>query len=475
MKGVYKSFGDLDKYKSLTDDSFLIKLFPTYAFNIKTDELDEFYLVDSCTGECYPIYQVLPCGKCTVCRYKKTQQWMTRAFAENCTSQHMPLFITLTMNDYSYPPCGLLKEYCQAFMKRLRKRLSDYGYTENLRFFLVGEYGSKTGRAHYHLLLWNFPSMDFREMRDYIEDAWSNIVDEETYLKLPKDFKFIEISRKWNLGKKCFEPKYIYRQRIGFVYPLYVSEGAASYVMKYMRKEQVVPDHCVKPFQLYSRRKGIGYQWLEDNKEFFLENPDVLDVKMYDKWTDSEYTAQLPSYYVHQLYPSRSRVIPKELRDSFKDWCYYGNALNILRKYFGYDLRPLDVDILEKFDMLTPETCSTWKDLRHELLCRHTSKIVEVSSLFPYPTILSAKYVYKFDDYLLTRIFNDYTTEYKFLSEFLRNYPLDKVSYNNSVYLKSMHDMFISEFVSLMDPVDVDEFSDYLTRRMYAAQRKEIF
>lgn len=423
LHGQYHKLGDVLKYQLLTDDTVLVHTFPTYAFNVSTDEFDDFYLIDSCTGECYPIFQVLPCGKCTVCRYKKTQQWMTRAFAENCTSEHMPLFITLTMNDYSYPPCGLLKEYCQKFMKRLRKRIADYGYTEQLRYFLVGEYGSNTARGHYHLLLWNFPSMDYREMKDYIEDAWSIIVDEETFSKLPKDFKYLEITRKWNLSKRCYEPFNIFRQRIGFVYPLYVSEGAASYVMKYMRKEQVVPKGCVKPFQLYSRRKGIGYQWLENNKDFYFENPDVLDVTMYDKWTDSEYKAQLPSYYVHQLYPSRSKLLPKDLRDAFYDWCYYGNSLNTLRKYFGYAQIPLDQSILSKFDMLTPDMQLCFKTLYHELLCRHTKKVVVEKSLFPYPSILTAEFTYKFDDTWLTRIFNDYKREYSF-------YPISFVTMN---------------------------------------------
>lgn len=102
-------------------------------------------------------------------------------------------------------------------------------------------------------------------------------------------------------------------------------------------------------------------------------------------------------------------------------------------------------------------------------------KVVVEKSLFPYPSILTAEFTYKFDDTWLTRIFNDYKREYSFLSDFLRNYELDKDSYLNSVYLKNMHDMFISEFISFMDPVDVVEFEDFLNRKMYQSKRKEIF
>lgn len=477
IRGQVYYLGDVEKYKLLHDDDLLRRKFSTCMFVCQSDELEDFVLVDSCTGECYPIFQVCTCGKCTLCRYRKTQQWMCRAFAENCTSETPPLFLTLTYNDWCYPACGLLKEHCQLFMKRLRKRLSDYGYDCNLRFYLAAEYGKNTHRGHYHLLLWNFPYMDYREMVDFLQDAWSVVIDRVEYDYIANhDIVYIEKSRKWNLGKRCYEDVDIYRKRLGFVYLLYVKDGAASYVMKYLRKEIVVPPGCVAPFQLYSRRNGLGFQWIDDNKQFYLDNPDQLDVEMYDRWTHSTYKCNLPLYYTQRLYPSRSKLLSKDLRDEFRNWSIIGNTLNALRDYFGYEHRPLDPTILSKFDMLCPECYTYYRDLKIDLFTSHSDRVVKmVTGRFPYPDEIVYEYKYKNDDYTLTRIFNDLKTEYQFLTDYLYNYPLDKDEYTRKMLLKSLHDGFVADMAKQCPPIDVVEFEDYLNRKMYEAGRKEIF
>ena len=477
LNGVVYYLGDVVKYKLLHDDDFLRCKFSTKIFDSRIDELENYVLVDSCTGELYPIFQVCTCGKCTLCRYRKTQQWMCRAFAENCTSETPPLFLTLTYNDWCYPVCGLLREHCQLFMKRLRKRLSDYGYDCNIRFYLAAEYGKNTHRGHYHLLLWNFPCMDYREMVDFLQDAWSLVIDRSEYEHIANnDIVYIEKSRKWNLAKKCYVDVGIYRKRLGFVYLLYVKDGAASYVMKYLRKELVVPLGCVAPFQLYSRRNGLGSKWIDDNKQFYHDNPDQLDVEMYDHWTNSTYKCNLPLYYTNRLFPSRSKILSKDLRDEFRNWSVIGHTLNALRKYFGYDPISLDASILSKFDMLCPEPYTYYRDLKYALFCSHSSKVAKlITGWFPYPDQIAYVYKFKNDDYTLTRIFYDLKREYEFLTEFLYNYPLNKDEYVNKMLLKSIHDGFVNAKVKDLPPIDIIEFEDFLKRRMYESERKEIF
>ena len=198
----------------LHDDKYLAKKFSTFMFDFN-NELDDYILIDGLTGQCFPIFQVLPCNKCVICRDRKTKQWMTRAFAENSTSKTPPLFITLTYNDLCIPPCGLLKEHVQLFMKRLRKRLSDDGYDCNIRFFLCGEYGKNTFRPHYHLLLWNFPYMLYFVMQDYIQDAWSVIIDKVEFNSIKnKDIVYTEEVLKWNIGIRKYQPVILYRKRL---------------------------------------------------------------------------------------------------------------------------------------------------------------------------------------------------------------------------------------------------------------------
>lgn len=477
LHGTVHFLGEVEKYKLLHDDDLLRHQFPTHMFDVRLDELEDFSFVDACTGELYPIFQVCPCGHCTLCRYRKTQQWMCRAFAENCTSETPPLFLTLTYNDWCYPSCGLLREHCQLFMKRLRKRLKDYGYDCNLRFYLAAEYGKNTHRGHYHLMLWNFPYMDYREMVDYIQDAWSVIIDRTEYdLINNKDIVYIEHSRKWCLGKRSYVDIDIYRKRLGFVYLLYLKEGAASYVMKYLRKEMVVPSGCVAPFQLYSRRNGLGSQWIDDNRSFFHENPDQLDVVMYDRWTNSTYKCNLPLYFTNRLFPSRSKLLSKDLRDEFRNWSVIGNILNALRDYFGYDRIPLDNTILTKFDMLCPEPYTYYRDLKINLFTSHSDRVAKmVTGRFPYPDEIVYVYSFSNDDYTLTRIFNDLKREYLFLTDFLHNYPLDKDYYTSMMSLKLLHDGYVADMAKQRPPIDVVEFEDYLIRKMYESERKELF
>jgi len=67
-------------------------------------------------------------------------------------------FVTLTYARDALPPNGSLEHGdFQKFMKRVRKRLR-----KQVRFYMCGEYGPQTGRAHYHACLFN---CDFREDR----------------------------------------------------------------------------------------------------------------------------------------------------------------------------------------------------------------------------------------------------------------------------------------------------------------------
>lgn len=71
-------------------------------------------------------------------------------------------FWTLTYSDDHYPPDGSLRPRdTQLWLKRLRKRL---GPARPIRFFLVGEYGEDTQRAHYHAALYGVASIEVDEV-----------------------------------------------------------------------------------------------------------------------------------------------------------------------------------------------------------------------------------------------------------------------------------------------------------------------
>lgn len=87
----------------------------------------------------------LPCGRCDDCRMARSADLSMRACHEASTSD-FSYFVTLT---YAKNPGAVLPRDSSLFIKRLRRALS--GFT--VRYILSGEYGDRTGRPHYHLLI----------------------------------------------------------------------------------------------------------------------------------------------------------------------------------------------------------------------------------------------------------------------------------------------------------------------------------
>lgn len=106
----------------------------------------------------------LPCGQCMPCRINKRRVWTTRLTLE--LYQHREAaFVTLTYAPEHLPADGSVsKRELQLFMKRLRFAVAP----AELRFFGVGEYGERTGRAHYHVLLYGIGA----DSSSVIQAAW---------------------------------------------------------------------------------------------------------------------------------------------------------------------------------------------------------------------------------------------------------------------------------------------------------------
>lgn len=106
----------------------------------------------------------VPCGKCGFCLATKRSDWVNRLMIEWKQSQ-ASCFITLTYANahlkwLSGKP-QLIKSDLQKYFKRLRKA------GHKFRYYAVGEYGSKTFRPHYHVLLFgNIPEQVIRQTWD---------------------------------------------------------------------------------------------------------------------------------------------------------------------------------------------------------------------------------------------------------------------------------------------------------------------
>lgn len=155
-----------------------------------------------------------PCGQCMPCRIRHRQGWAARVLLESM-DHPSSVFCTLTYDQANYPVDGNLeKEELQGFIKRLRGRLGD----RKIRYFACGEYGDRTGRAHYHAILFNCDGGDEKCIRE----SWKK----------------------------------------GYVMVSEMCPAHAEYVAKYTLKKNTWPDSSpdgrVKEFALMSRRPGIG-------------------------------------------------------------------------------------------------------------------------------------------------------------------------------------------------------------------------
>lgn len=162
----------------------------------------------------------VPCGKCIPCLMAKRQEWSFRLEQEFKYS-HGAMFVTLTYDQKHYPSRGSLdKGHVQNYLKRLRKKDG----TNRIRYYCVGEYGSVSGRPHYHILLFGGKEGDVRS-------AW-------------QDSKGVPI---------------------GIVHIGAVTAASIAYCTKYIiQKDDAEVNEKEKPFALMSRRYGLGGRYLTD-------------------------------------------------------------------------------------------------------------------------------------------------------------------------------------------------------------------
>lgn len=131
----------------------------------------------------------VPCGKCNFCLQSQRADWTFRLNQEliNCETAW---FITITYDDEHLPTVAgadefgeyigdiptLRKEHVQKFMKRLRK--AHQLPHVPIRYYTVGEYGTKTQRPHYHSIMFNLPfeaiSLANVEGKTNLELIWGN-------------------------------------------------------------------------------------------------------------------------------------------------------------------------------------------------------------------------------------------------------------------------------------------------------------
>jgi hypothetical protein len=201
----------------------------------------------------------VPCGQCPLCKKSRFNSWAFRLEKETQISIN-PLFITLTYAEHKLPYGNnqptLHKKDVQDFFKRLRKNSTKDG-DKALRYYAVGEYGSRTLRPHYHIILFNLTNPD------HISTAWQN----------------------------------------GFDYTLPLKPGGIQYTLKYLQKDGNNKDYPDKqpPFSLMS--KGLGSNYLTSEMVSYHN----ASVKNSHVTREGGQKQALPKYYKEKLYTDDMR------------------------------------------------------------------------------------------------------------------------------------------------------------------------
>lgn len=249
--------------------------------------------------------ETVPCGHCYECRKRYASNWSFRLLQE-AKSSSSAYFITytydtahihITKNGFM----GLVKRDLQLYFKRLRKEHYKLSRgVQVLKYFAVGEYGGRTMRPHYHVILFN---ADLSCILDAVNAAHVR----EGRIKLDGGYQFT--TKSWSAGKITIGQ---------------VSGASVGYTLKYICKPSKVPlhrnDDRLPEFALMS--KGLGASYLTGKMCSWHLND--LENRMYCN-IDGGKKISMPRYYKERIYNEFEKFVAgkasldKMLKETAKD------------------------------------------------------------------------------------------------------------------------------------------------------------
>lgn len=328
-----------EKYRqySYTDFESVRKRFSVVLNGIHLSDLDTCFFTNLDKAKQEPLYIAVPCNHCRLCISRKIKDYTTRCVAEYASTNFPPYMITLTYNDTYVPkyhtPYGDFttfdKRDIQLFFKRLRKRFPDC----TLKYLCVGEYGSHTGRAHYHFLLFGVDPSIYNAQDVYIrvKVSWSKLV------YLPNDN-----------GKK---ERHL--DSMGFIYSDKLKSIAGiKYCMKYLAKSF---DHS-DTLLLMSRRPSLGAAYFDSVRQQMvdLENASLL-IKVPNSSTP--YKGIVSTYVKNRCFPTCSVFFKQTFVQNVKRFnylmsllsTYFNKSLNYYENVFHYTLLDTEREKIASF------------------------------------------------------------------------------------------------------------------------------
>lgn len=281
----------------------------------------------------------IACGKCLGCRLDYSRQWADRMMLEFQKTKKA-IFLTLTYNE-EHVPCvyddfgvkiwyTLKKDHWQSFMKRLRSRKQFEGL--ELKFYMCGEYGSRTFRPHYHAIIFGLCIDDFPKRRvigmnelrqeyytdSVLEDLWKDQDDQKS---------------------------------LGYITFSAVSWKTCAYVARYTMKKCNADvsrinflSESLPEFSLMSRNPGLG-SWYFDN---MCPDPHYPDI-----YLNTGYESQRVSFpkYFMRLLEKKNPVLYNEINEERKLFASDREFQKLLDTDLSY-IEILELEQMKKSDSL---------------------------------------------------------------------------------------------------------------------------
>ncbi len=195
---------------------------------------------------CRSPYQIgtapVPCNTCKMCRINRIRVWTHRLVLESMLHKDN-CFATLTYDEKNVPEELKPRDY-QLFIKKLRKNLGDH----KIRYFVAGEYGEKTKRPHFHMLLFGMPTCLYGRTR----------------LKMPRCCPPCDLVKKiWDKGGVMLGT---------------VNKDTAAYTCGYVLKKNLTKDskrlgNRYPEFGRMSLRPGIGADTMDSVAKIINQYP----------------------------------------------------------------------------------------------------------------------------------------------------------------------------------------------------------
>lgn len=219
----------------------------------------------------------VPCQKCNFCLQNRRQDWAFRLMQETKVAKTAH-FLTLTYRPEDIPiatdeddwPIGFTLRKKDLFtfhqtIKRAQKRYLSKMYQDyKIRYYSVGEYGSKTKRPHYHLIIFNIHPEILTQLANgrFWEKGWIHIGD--------------------------------------------VKAESCSYVAKYLIDKSPLMEGLEKQFTCMSRNPGIGHNYIESHSKWH-RNRKGKDLRMYTEVNGKK--GRLPRYYKDRIFTKMDRAL----------------------------------------------------------------------------------------------------------------------------------------------------------------------